>query len=169
MAGRPRKSIAQKAADGDTKKLGALRHQELIDAAWTSRRGRPPMPQSLCEVELDRKATKAQLEAEILRERARVHYGYLVDQLEADGLLCPADNGILEGMAWTYAAEMECFESGAFGRALELNKRYAQDTNLVGLNESARAKIPKPTKPQMSNMDLGLADGLPDDDQPSIQ
>lgn len=72
-------------------------------------------------------------------------------------------------MAWTYAAQMECYEVGAFGKAMELNKRYAQDTNLVGLNESARAKIPKPNKPQMSAMDIGLADGLPDEDPPSIQ
>jgi len=169
MAGRPRKSIAQKAADGDTRKLGALRHQEAIDAAFVARRGRPPLPHSLQEIELDRKASAKQMAAELRRERARVHYGYLVDQLEADGLLCPADNGILEGMAWTYASQMECYEAGEFGKALELNKRYAQDTNLVGLNESARARIPKPTNPQMTAMDLGLADGLPDEDQPSIQ
>lgn len=160
--GRPRKAIAVKAAQGDTRQRGALRHQEAIDAAFISRRGRPPLPASLVEVELHRDSSESDEAREIRRERARVHYNYLVDQLGADGLLCPADNGILEGMAWTYAAQMECYEAGEFGKALELNKRYAQDTNLVGLNESARAKIPKPTSSTMSEEDIAMSAGLPE-------
>lgn len=169
MAGRPRKPIAKVAADGDTRKLGAHKHQERIEKAFIARRGYPPSPPSLVEVELSKESSDKEVACEIRRENARAHYEYICQQLEADGLLCPADNGMLEGMAMNYAMQRACFEAGAVKEFDILQRAYMQAANLVGLNESARAKIPKPDKPQLSNADLGLAAGLPDDDQASIQ
>ena len=161
MAGRPRKPIALAAAQGDRGKCGALRHAEAIAASFIAQRGRPPFPSSLAVRELGRDASDAAVAAEIRREAAREHWEYICSTLESEGLLCIHDGGILEGMAWNHANQMECFAAGAVKMAATLQSEYRASSNLVGLNEVARAKIEKPKAPVYSSGHLALVDDLP--------
>lgn len=166
MAGRPRKPVALKAAQGDTRKIGALRFAEEMAGTFVALRGRPPMPESLMERELPRDADDAMVEAEVRREAALKHWEYLCSTLESDGLLCVHDGGVLAGMAWNYALQMELWAAGDSKQAALLQNEYRRSALEVGLTEVARARMTKPSKPQMNEMDLALAGGLPEDEQP---
>jgi len=168
MAGRPRKPIGLKAQQGDTRKVGARRHEEEVEKAFNVTPGRPEMPGSLKEVRLGPKATDEQLAAEIRREYARRYWDDHCQQLERIGLLKLCDAGILEGMAMNRALRREAFDAGDVKAFDALDRTFMQQTNLTGLNESARAKIPKPTSPQMSAEEMALSADLPGE-QPTVQ
>lgn len=170
MAGRPRKPAALKARDGDTRKVGALRHAEEIANAFIARRGRPPLPASLKERDLSRESTEAEVASEIRREAARVHWEYICNALGSEGLLCPLDGGVLEGLAWNHALQMECFAAGQVGLALKLQAEYRATASVVGLHEVARAKMPKPKSTELSTEEAALAAPMDDlDDSPMVQ
>ena len=158
MAGRPRKPIALKAVEGDRSRIGALRHAEEIAGAFIAKRGRPPFPPSLEERE---PATDEQMAAELRRSAARQHWEYLCSTLESDRLLCVHDAGVLEGMCWNHANQMELFAAGEVKLAASLQAEYRSSAIQVGLTESARAKMPKPQGPVYSASHLALVDDLP--------
>lgn len=169
MAGRPRKTLAQKRKDGDTRKLGRLRFEEDLASTHEAQRGRPPYPAELKPgrkppgTDEDPQLAARYQATEKRRKRAAEHYAYLCNHLEREGQLSPMDNGILVAAAQAYALMNEAFEIGAVREASDQQKIYMQASNLIGLNESARAKLPKRQAPGMNEFDAAMCADLPTD------
>ena len=154
MAGRPKKPILLRAAQGDTRKLGVHQFAAQIAAAFIGTRGKPPdsgdfEPREDDEPDVARR-----------RDRALKHYDYLCEQLGLQGLLCSMDSGILTSMAWCKALMLEAAEVGAVKEFAMLQSEYRASANVTGFNESARAKIPKPAATS-DPMEAALAAGFP--------
>jgi hypothetical protein len=164
---RPRTPIAIKAARGDTRQRGALQHAESIAAAFMATRGAPPQPE---DFEPQKRGEDEDVAAwktrESIRARARKHWDYLMGALDRDGLLAVSDQGILATCCWCYSLLTEAALRGDIKGVAALQAAYNTSSNLAGLNESARAKIPKQNTPQMTEQEMALAAGLPDEDQP---
>lgn len=160
MAGRPAKPILLKKLHGDTRKIGARKHKELIDRALGSRRGAPPYPDELLPREMPPElAVNAQMRrafevTEARRAVARQHYDFLVEQLGIDEMLCPLDRGLLVSAAWTYALAQEAAEDGSVNKYAELQKIYVQMADRLGLNALSRSKMPKAAPQQAREFDL---------------
>lgn len=175
MMGRPPIPIAQKRAQGDTRKLGANKFEAAMSTAWEATRGRPAMPGILRApkrpvqprvtgvVDFDRAAdekyTKDLANWEATRDRlktAREHWVYLADTLEAEGLLANLDEGMLTGAALAYAMMTEAGRGGDDRAYARLWQRYIQAADRMGLNESARARLPKQAAPKMDAIESVL-------------
>lgn len=132
MTGRPPKPVLVKQQDGDTRHIGANKHAEACAGAHEARRGRPQMPADLDPI-------------------AREHWEYLADGLAAEGLLAMVDEGMLTLAAQLYSGIRKANKGRKpnFRALSDLAARYMQLADRMGLNESARAKIPR--KPQATN------------------
>lgn len=177
MAGRPRKPLALKAMQGDTRQRGALRHIESLEASFQSRRGRPPFPEELRfrpipAFGLEGEALAAHKQAEAARRAflatAAAHWEYIVSSLEADGLACPSDGGILTSTALCYAMMIEAAQTGKVSSFVDLSQRYMQAADRCGLNESARAKLPRQPGNKVDEREAALCAGLPEGDEDSL-
>jgi phage terminase small subunit len=123
-AGRPRKPIPIRAAEGDTRQRGARKHQEAIEAAHRAQPGIPEPPASLTG-------------------EALAHYEYLADGLFAEGLLAKIDQGALVAAATAFAAVMAAHKAGKINNWEKAVRVYMQMADRLGLHESARAKFTK--------------------------
>lgn len=148
MAGRPRKPILVAALDGDTRKLGANKHAEKVAGALVSARGIPDCPDFSPGPKASA-ATKRRLAV------AEKHWQYLAGELSREGLLSTADEGMLTQAAMIYALAWEAFREGHHAAHNAHTKAYMQIANLMGLNESARAKFPK-QKPAMDDLEAAV-------------
>ena len=173
--GRPRKSLAQKLADGDTRKLGARRFAEECAATRESKRGAPPMPvdfeakRPVREIQENAEALARHERREARRARAKSHYAYICKCLSEERLLSVADMGILSAMSQTYALMVEAFEAGLIREHNALHAQYTHSSSLVGLNEYSRGKMPRQANTEMTDEELALSAELPDEDRPRIQ
>ena len=171
MPGRPRKSLADRKRDGDTRKIGARQHEELIALEERGRaaRGAPPMPVAFQARRIpatdDPKAIERHEASEYRRRLAREHWEYLCRVLAPEQLLAVADQGVLAGLCMDFASMTAAWEAGAFDQQAKLRASYDRTANLVGLNEQARMKLPKAAKGEMTDEELALAANLPDADQ----
>lgn len=173
---RPRKPLILRKLHGDTAKIGALRHQEEIESGFQSRRGRPPFPEELRfkpipAFGLEGEALAAHRQAEAIRKAhlgvAAAHWEYIVSSLEADGIACPSDGGMLTSAALCYAMMIEAGQTGRVSAFVDLSQRYMQAADRLGLNESARAKLPRQPGRQVDEVEAALCGGLPADDSDS--
>lgn len=156
MIGRPPTSIAQKRANGDTRKLGANKFQSSLGGTWQPRRGRPTFPAGLLFRATRPAPAETESGAAVRKEQdankrrrlglARTHWKYVADQLEAEGKLSLVDEGVLTGLALSYALMMESGRDGDFKAYEGASQRYMQAADRMGLNESARARIPSSEK-----------------------
>lgn len=152
MAGRPPTPIRQKIANGDTRKLGANKFKESLGGFWEPRRGRPKFPAGLLfrasrPIAGEPEGVAAQRVAIERAEKkrlliARTHWKYIADQLEAEGKLAVIDEGVLTGLALSYALLIEAGRAGDVKAYKEVSQRYMQAADRMGLNESARARLP---------------------------
>lgn len=174
---RPRKSLALKAMQGDTRQRGALRHLESLESGFQSRRGRPPFPEELHfkpipAFGLKGEALATHRQAEAVRKAhlgiAAAHWEYIVSSLEADGIACPSDGGMLTSAALCYAMMIEAGQTGRVPAFVDLSQRYMQASDRLGLNESARAKLPRQPARQVDEVEAALCGGLPDDDSDPV-
>jgi len=144
FGGRPRKPDALKAIEGNR---GHRTRAELLrerETAITSSRGCPPMPAALEDRPEDEDATR------IILASAREHWEYLCDVLSKDNLLGQADQGVLTSACLAFAAMAEAGRSGAMKTYLAAAAEYRSLADRMGMNEAARARLPK--KPE-SNVD----------------
>lgn len=149
MAGRPPKPLELKRRDGDTRKIGAQKHEARLAAAFNAPRGRPDFPASL-------KARKTDtLQTRVLLRQAKAHWEFLADQLGAAGMLAELDEGMLTAAALLYANMAEAGRQGKDRELTQLVQRYMQLGDRMGLSESARSKLPK-AKTAEDDMELAL-------------
>lgn len=148
MAGRPRKPVLVAKQDGDTRKRGANKHAALIAEACIAQRGIPDCP-SFAASSDDPPETRRRLKV------AKEHWQYLAGELSREGMLSTADEGMLTQAAMIYALAWEAFREGHHAAHNAHTKAYMQIANLMGLNESARAKFPA-KKPAMDDLEAAL-------------
>lgn len=153
MAGRPRKTLAEKMRDGDTRKLGALRFQEEIASAWQARRGRPDYPEAL-QVQPENEEQAAKL------KWAKQHWDYLMDTAEPEGLLALVDQAMVASVCMLFAQQLWEFLSGGRGLA-GLAAELRQSANAAGFSEQGRAKIERPAPKKVDVVEEALMAGLP--------
>lgn len=155
MAGRPRKTLAEKIRDGDTRKLGALRFQEEIAGAWQARRGRPDYPEAL-QIEPEDEDQAAKL------KWARQHWDFLMETAEPDGLLALVDQAIVASVCMLFAQQIWEFLNG--GRWLApLAAELRQSANSAGFSEQGRTKMERPAPQKVDVVEEALMAGLPDE------
>lgn len=136
-SGRPRKPILLAARDGDTRKMGRKKFEAHIAAAHIAERGIPAMPSILRARKGDSDAVKARLKI------AREHWLYVAKSLDGQGMMAKCDEGMLTSLALAYAQMVEAGRAGAVRLYTSLHEGYLKSANAMGLNESARARIPK--------------------------
>lgn len=161
MAGRPRKTLAEKMRDGDTRKLGALRFQEAIAAGWQARRGRPDYPQAL-QVQPQDEEQAAKL------TWARQHWDYLMETAEPEGLLALVDQAMVASVCMIFAQQLWEFLNGGKGLA-SLAAELRLSAHAVGFSEQGRAKIERPGPKKLDVIEEALMAGLPPDARRGLQ
>lgn len=122
MAGRPRKPIALKRAEGDTRQRGSNKHEQSLAAAWEARRGMPDMPKGLDYY-------------------AKQYWQTTAEGLAAEGLLATIDEGMLTATALIYGELRKAAKERDRRGLCELTQRFIHCCDRMGLNESARAKL----------------------------
>ncbi|HWJ41006.1 MAG TPA: hypothetical protein VNT29_07725 [Candidatus Limnocylindrales bacterium] len=142
MTGRPPTPISTKRANGDTRKLGAMMFQESLFGTWEPRRGRPKFPAGLRFRPIAGEGASVASARKSRLALARAHWKSVADQLEAEGKLFLVDEGVLTGLAMSYALMIETGQEGDVKLYKEVSQRYMQLTDRMGLNESARVRIP---------------------------
>ena len=152
MTGRPPIPIAQKRLQGDTRQRGANKHADSLAGAFEARPGRPPLPECFrfratpaISGERPTAATERKrldTERRVRLSTARKHWLYLADQLESEKKLTMLDEGMLTGLALDYALMVEAGRDGDVGAFTKLKQRYMQAADRMGLNASARARLP---------------------------
>jgi len=146
MPGKKPTPIAIRRVKGDTRKVGANKFAELCASAFEGTRGRPPVPIALKPGRKPKNPDELSVwkRTAQLMKIARSHWDYLADCLAADGLLSVMDEGMLTGASLMYAEMIFAARLGEYRGASEIYARYMQAADRMGLNESARSKIPKP-------------------------
>ena len=133
MRGRIPAPIQIKRARGDTKKIGAKKFAKQTAAAMEARVGRPECPPGLDSI-------------------AKKHWEYLADQLQLEGLLTKLDQGMLTAAAVVFSAlkraapDPKAKKPHDHRAIADLTQRYMQLADRMGLNASARARLPKQEK-----------------------
>lgn len=151
--GRPRKTIAQKILDGDTRKVGAQRFAEEIASAWQARRGIPELPAALKGRSKDPKE-RARLKV------AREHWEYLMREATADGLVAIVDQGVFMNLALLHAAIAEAGKTADFGKLAQLSAEYRQTADRCGLTEVGRAKLQRPAPPKVDEVEEAMMEPM---------
>lgn len=156
-SGRPRKPIALKLLEGDTRQRGANVHAETLGKAFVVLPGPPPLPEVLAKLPLKPPADaeperryRMERERNILKT-ARQHWDYLMGVLAPNALLSTCDQGILLAHCMAFG-EMSYADGQQRMRAVEA---YGKLSNLSGLNASARAKFTAPPK-AMDDLEAAL-------------
>lgn len=166
MSGRPPIPIAQRRQQGDTRKVGTEKFNDSIRGTFEPTRGRPRMPAALnFRKSKSLPDESPELKAQRLREdsdrrsllaMARKHWAYVADNLEREKKLSLLDEGMLTTLALSYA---QMVVAGSLGLKAfkDLSQRYMQAADRMGLNESARARIPAaPNRGASDPLELGL-------------
>jgi len=146
--GRPPKSIALKRLEGDTRQRGATQYEKDLGGAFEARRGRPPLPDVLRFVAIDSEDPKEASARQALLGLAMGHWEYLADELEREKMLASLDEGMLTTAALIYAQMVIAGAGIRVKDFVDLTQRYMQVADRMGLNESARVKLPKRGEPQ---------------------
>lgn len=124
--------------EGDTRKIGANKHEEALANTWNAERGIPDLPASLESREDDPSKTKQ------LLKTARECWDYLVPLMADEKLLAQVDQVALTILCLAFAGSVEALRACDFGNADKLMKHAMQCADRMGLNESARARLNRP-------------------------
>ncbi len=146
--GRPPKPIGLKRLEGDTRQRGASQHEKSLAGAYEARRGRPPVPGCLTFRKIAEESVSAASQRRSVLRIAREHWVYLADELEYEKLLTKLDAGMLTSAALIYAQMVSAGITGYVVTFEKLAQRYMQIADRMGLNESARVKLPGRTEPK---------------------
>lgn len=160
MTGRPPTPEKLKAIEGHRGHRTRAELQARLVAATEVDRGRPPFPPELTWSESDEPALDAPVAEirEALERRRRIdtasaHWEYLCDELMAAGLLAKLDQGSLLAACLAFALMGECGRRGDLKGYDMAAARYCQLADRMGLNESARARMPREKKSADKNLE----------------
>jgi hypothetical protein len=164
LSGRPPLPMAVKQANGNTRKLSKAQFAAEMNSKAEARRGCPPMPIELKGPTAAQlvAATGTDLEATLLQvavrmEYARGHWKFLIKELSQDGLLAMVDQGVILSLALSYAGMLETAQAGKWKDYSELMSKYLNAADRCGLNESARARLPRRVAPKVDPLEEALS------------
>ena len=122
MMGRPPKSAALKAIDGDTSQRGATKHAEAVKALGDIPKGLPEAP-------------------ETLSAGGRKIWDGLMNCAGAEKLFREADGGTLAAYCELYAAFNEAIQVKDYREAGNLSSKWLPLSDRLGLSPVARARL----------------------------
>jgi len=143
ITGRPRKPLAAKKLEGDTRQRGANKFAASLAEGWEARRGEPEMPVLF----RSRRGEDPELRNRL--RTAREYWKYLIPAMQRDGLLAEVDQGTLVGCVLAFAAMAEAGRAGETSKFERHSREYRGYCDRMGLNEVARARLDRqaPNKP----------------------